>query len=244
MRVHLLVVLAAGVLSTPVVLKERRGRGLLDFLEGDMAPEPTMVVTAGPGPETPPVVGEYPVGGTTTATEEVVTTVQHHQGTKTGEGITSHRTGTALIATASPSIFAAALDDTETRHAQGENGRGTSISIPGPTNSATLVAATNKDVSATPPGELAQWKVIGISIICVTFVAIIIMAVTFFDTWSAFVRDVAGCGGCRKGRDKGMRSGMENLSPDWDRRTWEFKLASEDGHRYPTLTSMDSMTKV
>lgn len=54
MRVHLLVVLAAGVLSTPAVLKERRGRGLLDFLEGDMAPEPTMVVTAGPGPETPP----------------------------------------------------------------------------------------------------------------------------------------------------------------------------------------------
>ncbi|TEB14444.1 hypothetical protein FA13DRAFT_1747992 [Coprinellus micaceus] len=191
MRVHLLVVLAAGVLSTPVVLKERRGRGLLDFLEGDMAPEPTMVVTAGPGPENPPVVGEYPLAGQLTRPQKRWSRQCSTTGTKTGEG--RERTWNFNL------------------HSWAYH-------------SATLVAATNKDVSATPPGELAQWKVIGISIICVT------------------VRRYHH-NGC-DGRDKGMRSGMENLSPDWDRRTWEFKLASEDGHRYPTLTSMDSMTKV
>lgn len=33
------------------------------------------------------------------------------------------------------------------------------------------------------------------------------------------------------------------MIPDWEKRSWEFKLSSEDGHRYPTLASLESISK-
>lgn len=241
MHLHRVVLLAAGVLGIPVVLNVNEMRGLLDVLEGDVVAEPA-AATPGPPPAIPPQSISNPA--TTTTTGQFITTVMGHESTVTVAGTGAQpiisTTNTPTLVTNSRT----SLDGTKTRHAPSDTIGPQSASEPGQSNSVALVAAANKEVSATPPGELAQWKVIGISIICVTFVAIIIMAVTFFETWSAFVRDVAGCGGCRKGRDKGMQNGMEDLSPDWNRRTWEFKLANEDGHRYPTLTSIDSMTKV
>lgn len=239
MRLHRVTVLAAGVFGLPITLNERRG--LLDVLEGDVVAEPTLAVTPTP-PAIPSPGASSPAGVTTIG--ELTAAILGDQSTMAIAGAGAQPTPPTTNILGSVAISHTSFDGTKTRHAQGETTGPHSTSEPGPTNSVTLVAAVNKEVSATPPGELAQWKVIGISIICVTFVAIIIMAVTFFETWSAFVRDVAGCGGCRKGRDTGMQNGMENLSPDWNRRTWEFKLANEDGHRYPTLTSMDSMTKV
>jgi len=33
------------------------------------------------------------------------------------------------------------------------------------------------------------------------------------------------------------------MLPDWEKRSWEFRLASEDGHRYPTIASLESIAK-
>ncbi|KAF9531928.1 hypothetical protein CPB83DRAFT_848045 [Crepidotus variabilis] len=93
------------------------------------------------------------------------------------------------------------------------------------------------DASSTPPAELTQWKVIGIGVITVTFIAIIILAVSFFDSWWGFIRAVffGGPGG------KGKLQGEETMVPD--HQIWEINLASEDGHRYPTMASLESIAK-
>ncbi|KAF9567787.1 hypothetical protein CPC08DRAFT_519513 [Agrocybe pediades] len=100
------------------------------------------------------------------------------------------------------------------------------------------------DASSTPPAELKEWKVIGIAVISITFIAILVLAVTFFDAWWGFLC-AAVCGKRRGKRRKGIAypfSG-ETMVPDWERRSWEFKLASEDGHRYPTMASLESIVK-
>ncbi|RXW24051.1 hypothetical protein EST38_g1811 [Candolleomyces aberdarensis] len=172
------------------------------------------------------------------------TMTAHHRHTTTtniaGETAASSVTGLHALTAAASALLPQHTENTKAGHGQNADASmGTASARPTP--SIASVSATNNDISSTPPGELAQWKVIGISIICVTFVAIIIIAVTFFDTWTAFMKDVIGCGGCRKGR-KDKRD-EPHLVPDWNRRTWEFKLANQDGHRYPTMASMDSMTK-
>lgn len=40
-----------------------------------------------------------------------------------------------------------------------------------------------------------------------------------------------------------MKHAGEELIPDWEKRSWEFRLASEDGHRYPTMSSLESIAK-
>lgn len=40
-----------------------------------------------------------------------------------------------------------------------------------------------------------------------------------------------------------MFFGEETMVPDWEKRSWEFRLASEDGHRYPTMASLESIVK-
>lgn len=231
MRVYHIVLFAAGVFSTPIAQGEKRG--LLDILEGDAG--------AGSSTTTSPVVGNVDGGE---ATAEATNTPLHHLN---ANQVSTTSTHTAISTVASLlSSTQHPIEGVKTK------ARSTSVDSTSPmppaqaTPSMTGATSVNSQVGATPPGELAQWKVIGISIICVTFVAIIIMAVTFFDTWWAFVRDIVGCGGCRKGRDRSMQDGREvmDLAPNWNRRTWEFKLANEDGHRYPTLASMESMIKV
>lgn len=65
----------------------------------------------------------------------------------------------------------------------------------------------------------------------VTLIGTIVLLIIFFDKWWAFVCAVFGF---RK-----PRTGSEDLVPDWNRRSWEFKVAQEDGHRYPTTSSME-----
>lgn len=91
------------------------------------------------------------------------------------------------------------------------------------------------EAPATPPAEATEWKVIGIAIISITFVATVILAVVFFDSWWGFLRDLIF--------GRRHNGGSENLVPDWEKRSWEHKLANEDGHRYPTLASLESMAK-
>ncbi|PPQ79416.1 hypothetical protein CVT25_002687 [Psilocybe cyanescens] len=94
-----------------------------------------------------------------------------------------------------------------------------------------------EDASTTPPAELKQWKVIGIAVITVTFIALVAMAISFFDSWWGFVR-AAICGKARK-----IGHGGETMIPDWEKRSWELQLANEDGHRYPTMASLESIVK-
>ena len=111
-----------------------------------------------------------------------------------------------------------------------------------PSSSTSASSATpSSSVEATPeaarmpPGEAAEWKVIGLVVICIGFVATAILSIVFFDSWWGFLRDLA-CG-------KREREGVEDMVPDWEKRSWEFKLASEDGHRYPTLASLECIAK-
>lgn len=92
------------------------------------------------------------------------------------------------------------------------------------------------DVSATPPAELNEWKVIGIGVITVTLIGIIILSISFFDAWWGFLRSVLF------GR-KANPEGEETMVPDCKRSSWEFRIATEDGHRYPTMASLDSIAK-
>lgn len=122
-------------------------------------------------------------------------------------------------------------------HTAEAKAQGSSVISHSATSSPSIPSDTaEEDELATPPGELTQWKIIGISIICVTFIAVVVLLITFFDNWWRFVKDVFGIS--KKG------GGSETfLTPDWKRRTWEAKLAGEDGHRYPTMTSVDSPAK-
>lgn len=91
----------------------------------------------------------------------------------------------------------------------------------------------------TSPEEATQWKVIGIGIITVGLIATVILSIIFFDAWWNFLCDLfCGCGKKRR-----KPQGEENMIPDWETRDWEFKLANEDGHRYPTMSSLADITE-
>jgi hypothetical protein len=91
------------------------------------------------------------------------------------------------------------------------------------------------DAPVTPPGEATEWKVIGIAVISIAFISIVVLAVTFFDSWWGFLRAIF-LGNKHNGGD-------EKLVPDWDKRSWEYNLSIEDGHRYPTMASLESIVK-
>lgn len=105
---------------------------------------------------------------------------------------------------------------------------------PTPTTTAITNSIKISQASSMPPAEAAQWKVIGLVVICITFVGTLILSVVFFDSWWGFLRAMV-CGRKRDG-------GAEDLVPDWDKRSWEVKLANEDGHRYPTIGSLEQVT--
>ena len=85
------------------------------------------------------------------------------------------------------------------------------------------------NASTTPPNEVEQWKVIGIGIMCVTFVGTVILLIVFFDSWWGFLCALVG-------RSKKDIEGIEELYSDGEEVAWKHKLAREDGHRYPTMT--------
>ncbi|KAF7347592.1 hypothetical protein MVEN_01516100 [Mycena venus] len=105
-----------------------------------------------------------------------------------------------------------------------------STSFPSPT----VTIGATKETSNAPSGEAAQWKVIGIAAVSIGLVAGIMLSIVFFDAWWGFLLALVG---------KKKKAGTEDLVPDWANRDWEFKVASEDGHRYPTLASLETMTK-
>ena len=89
-----------------------------------------------------------------------------------------------------------------------------------------------QDASHMPPGEATEWKVIGITVFCITIIGAMMLATFFSDTLIKVFMDV-----CLGGNRKRKKLGEENMVPDWQMRSWEVKLADEEGHRYPTVSS-------
>ena len=170
--------------------------------------------------------------GTVAPTSDV-NTVNISQMAATGTGFpvqTSILTGTSKVSTTvstAPSQATPSITQTTT-------GR--------PSETTSAVSSTTSiqigyvaDAPATPPGEATEWKVIGIAVITITFITIVVLAITFFDSWWGFLRAIF-LGDKHNGGD-------EKLVPDWDKQSWEYNLSKEDGHRYPTMASLESIVK-
>jgi hypothetical protein len=91
--------------------------------------------------------------------------------------------------------------------------------------------------SRPSPAELPQrnvhadiWRVVGIAVIAVSVVGTTILAVVFFDQWWSFLGDVCGR------RKQGRKSGKEELVPDWERRSWQFRV-EDNLPAYPSFGS-------
>ncbi|KAF8910129.1 hypothetical protein CPB84DRAFT_1842781 [Gymnopilus junonius] len=146
--------------------------------------------------------------------------------------LSSHRSNQGSTATATPSLVG-------------------SLSGSGTTGSDTNAASASgsdgyvaSDASTTPPAELTEWKVIGVAVITITLIGTLVLSVTFFDQWWGFLRAVLCGKRARRKRDAEMfGSGGEDMVPDWNRRSWKFKLDSEYGHRYPDMGTFGSVEK-
>ncbi|KAF8215910.1 hypothetical protein K438DRAFT_1799695 [Mycena galopus ATCC 62051] len=109
-----------------------------------------------------------------------------------------------------------------------------STSFPSPYPPTITSTATKEAPSASSFGASNEWKVIGITAVSIGLIAGIMLSIVFFDSMWRFLLALVG---------KRKKGGTEDLIPDWANRDWEVKIASEDGHRYPTLGSLESMTK-
>jgi hypothetical protein len=76
-----------------------------------------------------------------------------------------------------------------------------------------------------------DWRVIGIAVIAVSAVGAMILIVVFFDQWWGFLCDVCGR------RRKWHGGGKEELVPDWERASWEFKVEDDTFPAYPSFVS-------
>ncbi|KAG6842470.1 hypothetical protein C0991_007600 [Blastosporella zonata] len=117
-----------------------------------------------------------------------------------------------------------------------------------PTPTSTLVSSSSTEPTATqfsPPGtqveanavprsDSKQWKIIGLVVICITFIAVATLTIVFFDAWWGFLRGLV----CRRkyGQER------EDMVPDWEKRSWEYKIPIPSEDRYPTMGSMENLT--
>lgn len=86
--------------------------------------------------------------------------------------------------------------------------------------------------SGIAQGHAIDWRVIGIAVIAVSAVGTMILVVVFFDQWWGFLCDVCGR------RRKWGGGGKEDLVPDWERASWEFKV--KDDEAFPAYPSFGS----
>lgn len=89
------------------------------------------------------------------------------------------------------------------------------------TSTNTILPTTSRPSPADLPQRNVHaniWRVVGIAVIAVSVVGTMILAVVFFDQWWGFLGDVCGR------RKKQRKSGKEELVPDWERRSWEFRI--------------------
>lgn len=89
------------------------------------------------------------------------------------------------------------------------------------TSTNTILPTTSRPSPTELPQRNVQaniWRVVGIAVIAVSVVGTTILAVVFFDQWWGFLGDVCGR------RKTQRKSGKEELVPDWERRSWEFRI--------------------
>ncbi|TRM66224.1 hypothetical protein BD626DRAFT_546545 [Schizophyllum amplum] len=121
-----------------------------------------------------------------------------------------------------------------------------SRSLPAPTltqtfSSVPYTATPTLDANKTAAAarshlESQQWKAIGIAALSLAVVAAIVLGVYFWDKYRAALRDIFGCG--RRRNDKWA----DNLEVEGNK-AWEARIAAEDGHRYPTLDSLEEIER-
>ncbi|KAG6817912.1 hypothetical protein H0H87_012380 [Tephrocybe sp. NHM501043] len=90
------------------------------------------------------------------------------------------------------------------------------------------------ETNAMPRSDSKQWKIIGLVVICITFIALTTLMIVFFDAWWGFLRALV----CRRkyGQER------EDMVPDWEKRSWEYKIPVPSEERYPTTGSMENLT--
>ncbi|KAG7099724.1 hypothetical protein E1B28_001541 [Marasmius oreades] len=86
--------------------------------------------------------------------------------------------------------------------------------------------STNNALSSAPKGNGKEWRIVKMLLITIGTVVAVILLVMFLKTAWIFLRDAFA------GRKRGPE-GREEMIPDWHRGSWEVKLATERGHRYP-----------
>ncbi|KAL1708658.1 hypothetical protein EV121DRAFT_287213 [Schizophyllum commune] len=84
--------------------------------------------------------------------------------------------------------------------------------------------------------EAQQWKAIGVAVLSLAVVAVIVLGVYYWDKYRVVIRQIFCCGR-KRGNDW-----AEQLEPEGNK-AWEARIAGEDGHRYPTIGSLEEIEK-
>ncbi|KAF5385025.1 hypothetical protein D9615_001230 [Tricholomella constricta] len=147
------------------------------------------------------------------------------------------QTGTTTSATASSTTKSASHTPKPTLTPASTVSPTTSSSTtPLPSASSADSGSDSYDAPSMPRAEAAQWKIIGLVVICITFVCAAILTIVFFDAWWGFLCALV----CRRRRG----GGKEDMVPDWEKRCWEYKLPNEDGgNMYPSTASLDTIKR-
>ena len=170
-----------------------------------------------------------------------INTVNNSQTAATG---TSFPAQTSSISTGASKISTTVLTtSSQTTPSITHTTTGVTLAGGPPSETSSAVSSTTSiqigyvaDAPTTPPGEATEWKVIGIAVITIAFITTVVLAITFFDSWWGFLCAIF-LGDKRNGGD-------EKLVPDWDKQSWQYNLSNEDGHRYPTMASLESIVKI
>ncbi|KAI0004186.1 hypothetical protein BJV74DRAFT_809608 [Russula compacta] len=97
------------------------------------------------------------------------------------------------------------------------------------TTTSTWYPSPSPAYSELSQGQTNDWRVIGIAVIAVSVVGIMILVIVFFDQWWGLLCDVCGR------RRKWLGRGKEELVPDWERGSWEFKVEDDSLPAYPSF---------
>ncbi|KAG6919005.1 hypothetical protein DXG01_009715 [Tephrocybe rancida] len=103
-----------------------------------------------------------------------------------------------------------------------------------PTATAFSPPGATAETNAIPHSDSKQWKIIGLVVICITFIAVATLTIVFFDAWWGFLRGLV----CRRkyGQER------EDMVPDWEKRSWEYKIPIPSEDRYHTTGSTENLT--
>ncbi|KIY50414.1 hypothetical protein FISHEDRAFT_57266 [Fistulina hepatica ATCC 64428] len=108
-----------------------------------------------------------------------------------------------------------------------------------------IVTSNAKKLANASSSDISQWKIIGIAVLSLGSVAVLILAIYTFDTWSSFLRDAFPCGKRRRSIhwNEDLKADDEEIFGRQSMKKWEWRIASEESHRYPTLSNLGTMPR-